>query len=259
MTHPGHDARRQVAADNPWYVDDQFRAQLEPAGSRLRIEHRWNAFEAAITEWRGGYPAAHTRLTLLDAGCGDGLNLAALAGIIRRADTDANIYGCDYNNLRIARANTIAGVNGVFLASLTAAPAADTVFDLILCNHVLEHIPDSAGALAELYRILKPGGLLIAGVPNEGCALARLRNHVTQPAIARTTDHVHFFTGPTLAALIERAGFRVTGLTREGFFVPHLRLSNWLSEGRAGRAVIAAALKAFPSQAAGLICFAERA
>ena len=38
-------------------------------------------------------------------------------------------------------------------------------FDLILCNHVLEHVADPARALAELHRCLKPGGVLIAQTP----------------------------------------------------------------------------------------------
>ena len=38
-------------------------------------------------------------------------------------------------------------------------------FNLIFCNHVLEHITDHEKAISELYRILKKGGILIAQVP----------------------------------------------------------------------------------------------
>ncbi|SDR73021.1 class I SAM-dependent methyltransferase [Christiangramia echinicola] len=40
-------------------------------------------------------------------------------------------------------------------------------FDFILCNHVLEHIPDDTKAMQELYRILKPGGTAILQIPQE--------------------------------------------------------------------------------------------
>jgi SAM-dependent methyltransferase len=41
----------------------------------------------------------------------------------------------------------------------------DNYFDLILCNHVLEHIPDDRKAMQELYRVLKPNGKAILQVP----------------------------------------------------------------------------------------------
>ena len=52
-------------------------------------------------------------------------------------------------------------------ADITDLPFEDNYFDLIFCNHVLEHIPDDAKALAELFRILKKGGTAILQVPLE--------------------------------------------------------------------------------------------
>ena len=47
-------------------------------------------------------------------------------------------------------------------------PYEDDYFDLILCSHVLEHVPDDMNALAELHRILKPGGIALILVPMNG-------------------------------------------------------------------------------------------
>ena len=41
----------------------------------------------------------------------------------------------------------------------------DSSWDYIVCHHVIEHVPDDRKALAELYRLLKPGGTLIFSVP----------------------------------------------------------------------------------------------
>jgi SAM-dependent methyltransferase len=48
---------------------------------------------------------------------------------------------------------------------ITAIQFPDNTFDAILCNHVLEHIPDDRKAMRELHRVLKPGGWAILQVP----------------------------------------------------------------------------------------------
>lgn len=52
-------------------------------------------------------------------------------------------------------------------ADICDLPFKDNEFDIILCNHVLEHIPDDTKAMQELYRILKPGGLGIFQIPQD--------------------------------------------------------------------------------------------
>jgi SAM-dependent methyltransferase len=50
-------------------------------------------------------------------------------------------------------------------ADITALPFSDDSFDVILCNHVLEHIPNDTQAMKELYRVMKPGGWGVFQVP----------------------------------------------------------------------------------------------
>ncbi|WP_430409863.1 class I SAM-dependent methyltransferase [Kordia sp.] len=52
-------------------------------------------------------------------------------------------------------------------ADICDLPFEDNSFDTILCNHVLEHIPDDTKAMQELYRILKPGGMAILQIPQD--------------------------------------------------------------------------------------------
>lgn len=52
-------------------------------------------------------------------------------------------------------------------ADICDLPFKDNDYDVILCNHVLEHIPDDAKAMSEIYRILKPGGMAILQIPQE--------------------------------------------------------------------------------------------
>ena len=52
-------------------------------------------------------------------------------------------------------------------ADICNLPFADDSYDVILCNHVLEHIPDDKKAMQELFRVLKPGGLGIFQIPQD--------------------------------------------------------------------------------------------
>lgn len=52
-------------------------------------------------------------------------------------------------------------------ADICNLPFRDNEFDVILCNHVLEHIPDDTKAMQELYRVLKKGGMAILQIPQD--------------------------------------------------------------------------------------------
>jgi SAM-dependent methyltransferase len=52
-------------------------------------------------------------------------------------------------------------------ADICNLPFQDNTYDIILCNHVLEHIPDDTKAMQELYRVMKPGGMGIFQIPQD--------------------------------------------------------------------------------------------
>jgi predicted SAM-dependent methyltransferase len=52
-------------------------------------------------------------------------------------------------------------------ADICNLPFNDNEYDVILCNHVLEHIPEDTKAMQELYRVLKPGGIGIFQIPQD--------------------------------------------------------------------------------------------
>ncbi len=56
-------------------------------------------------------------------------------------------------------------IPGVQTADLTQAPFPSDSFDLVICSHVLEHIPDDRAAFAEIFRVLKPGGHAVLLTP----------------------------------------------------------------------------------------------
>jgi len=52
-------------------------------------------------------------------------------------------------------------------ADICDLPFKENEFDIIFCNHVLEHVPDDTKAIQELYRVLKPGGFGVFQIPQD--------------------------------------------------------------------------------------------
>ncbi len=83
---------------------------------------------------------------------------------------------------------------------------ADGRFDVIMALHLVEHLNDPGGFLAELRRIIKPSGSLYLITPNIDSFQALLRGQAWRSAIR---DHLYLFSIKTLSAFLETKGFRV--------------------------------------------------
>lgn len=98
-------------------------------------------------------------------------------------------------------------------ADICDLPFKDNTYDFILCNHVLEHIPDDTKAMQEIYRILKPGGTAILQIPQD---LNRQNtfedNSITSPKerakIFGQYDHVRVY-GRDFFDKLRGVGFKV--------------------------------------------------
>jgi SAM-dependent methyltransferase len=103
----------------------------------------------------------------------------------------------------------IADVRG----DVTAMPFADESFDLIVCLHVLEHVPDDRAAIAELFRVLRPGGRALIQVPPSELQTTFEDASVTSPSererVFGQYDHVRI-CGADYGSRLAAAGFRVS-------------------------------------------------
>jgi len=250
-----HDPRQQIAQKNSWYIDDQFAKQHDRPGSRAVIEGRWRVFEKAICDFfqTSNLPSSDDSARILDAGCGDGINLFGLNNIISTNKWNAKIYGVDYNPLRLERASKFPFVEEINQSPLDNLPYADGWFDVVLCNQVLEHISNDKKVLQEFKRVIRPGGLLMLGVPNEGCALAWFRNHVIQRSILQSTDHVNFYKEKSILKTLTDSNFSIVKIEKSGFFLPHLALHYLVSISKPGRKLLNFLGRIFQSQSAELI------
>lgn len=96
-------------------------------------------------------------LRVLDLGCGTGRMLEFLAGGMTVIGLDA-----DTNALRFA---TKRGIDRLVQADATCLPVASASVDLVTAFDVVEHLADDVGALAEMRRVVRPGGHCLVTVP----------------------------------------------------------------------------------------------
>tara|TARA_Y200000002_G_scaffold320272_1_gene280008 strand:- start:652 stop:1434 length:783 start_codon:yes stop_codon:yes gene_type:complete len=99
-------------------------------------------------------------------------------------------------------------------ADICDLPFADASFDWILCNHVLEHIPNDTKAMQELYRVLKPGGIALLQVPLQSNRAETFEDDCIVNKVERTKvfgqyDHVRVY-GKDYFDKLRQTGFEVS-------------------------------------------------
>lgn len=140
---------------------------------------------------------------VLDAGCGEGVLVDQYADRLQMVGIDMN-----FSSARVTQ------------ASLAALPFDDGSFERALCLDVLEHLPyeQQPRALAELHRVLRPGGELVVSVPNLAHLQSRVQFLVRGRLIRTASEFKHPGDRPIIEylELARRAGF--TLLQRRGIF-----------------------------------------
>jgi 2-polyprenyl-3-methyl-5-hydroxy-6-metoxy-1,4-benzoquinol methylase len=175
---------------------------------------------------------------LLDIGCSMGYALEAAASLgLPAAGTDVSDYAVEQCRKLGFRAER---------GTLDALPFADAEFAVVTMKHVLEHTPDPRGALAEVRRVLRPGGALFIAIPD-----ARYHKAQRNPATSGFylperggTEHFVYYEPRTLTQLLRECGFRTVRvhplLVQPGakplvklsqlLFAPLRALGQWLAE-----------------------------
>jgi len=150
---------------------------------------------------------------LLDVGCGAGRH--SVEAVRRGADVVAVDLGAtdlataqrgvaDYGHVDVPTPGSFAAVR----ADARGLPFAGASFDRVIAAEVLEHIDDDGTALAELARVLRPGGLIAVTVPRwlpERVCWALSREYHEVPG-----GHVRIYRGDGLQAALRGAGLQPT-------------------------------------------------
>jgi 2-polyprenyl-3-methyl-5-hydroxy-6-metoxy-1,4-benzoquinol methylase len=172
----------------------------------------------------------------LEIGCGAG----AFGSSLRAAHPTAEVWGVELVPEAAAVASDLLDrvVVGPFPE---VADEVERTFDCIVCNDVLEHIADPWAALDRVCSLLKPGGWVVASIPNVrnpqtiwNLVVRGRWDYVPSGVLDKT--HLRFFTKSTMVEMFEEAGLRVERIVGSfalgGGRLAALRLPSWPIVGR---------------------------
>lgn len=143
---------------------------------------------------------------VIDVGCGDGRH------IVEAARRGCFSVALDYDPAELRRARIRVGSQpvDVVVGDASRLPFRDGVFDAVICTETLEHLPDDAGAISEIARLLRPGGKLLGAVPSHFTELLFWR--LSYAYCHTPGGHVRIYHPDQLARQLGCAGLRLAGL-----------------------------------------------
>jgi ubiquinone/menaquinone biosynthesis C-methylase UbiE len=166
----------------------------------------WRAFEIGeVIEH--GFPSGRG----LDLGCGDG----HLMGTILSFTGPRDLVGLDLDEQETAIARDRDIYTRVVTAPADHMPLQDSSFEYVFSNSVLEHIPNIAGVLGEVARVLRPGGRFLFTVPGPDFhSCLRGPQSGDREAYFRTVDarcaHLRYWSVAEWASSLQDAGLALS-------------------------------------------------
>jgi SAM-dependent methyltransferase len=172
--------------------------------------HTWRTAENSAAYL---LPHLSPGLSLLDIGCGPGTITADLARLV----APGPVLGLDASEEVVAQAQEHANTAGVTnvqfeVGDLFALPHDDAAFDVVHAHQVLQHLGDPRSALAELRRVLRPGGVLAVRDSDYGAFVWAPRDPVLDRWLRLYLDVTernghNARIGPALLGLAQAVGF----------------------------------------------------
>jgi len=175
-----------------WVIDPKYPEKLF---------HVWREHEIAKWINRYGQGAA-----ALDLGCGTGL--------ITRHLKNTLIVALDINQWAVAKAKSYStNVVQCVAGDAEHLPLACDIFDVVVCTDVLEHLPSPERALGQIFRVMKPGAILIGEVPSKH-VVWKYRTHLTSTCPISEPFH-HNYSISELKVML--SAFKMIKLCRGSF------------------------------------------
>ncbi|MHB0998360.1 MAG: class I SAM-dependent methyltransferase [Armatimonadota bacterium] len=143
---------------------------------------------------------------LLDVGSGCG-------HVVRAAlDRGFDAVGLEMTELGASYARSVLGLDPV-LGSFPEYKFNAESFDVVVMKHVLEHIPNPVVALAEAYRILRPGGVILVESPNFNSLMRRVKG--PEWIGLQPSQHLWQLTPSSISRMLKKTGFGSISVMKE--------------------------------------------
>lgn len=148
--------------------------------------------------------------SILDIGCGFGYGMS----ILNEKKNKGFVIGIDIDKSAVLTCKSNFPSSTVFIAPADALPFQNNAFDIVTCFDVIEHLKHHKVMLDEIYRVLKPQGILYISTPNKIVwNLARRLN--IQPG---NPFHLHEYTLNEFKDVLKKSGFKIINV--EGVMLP---------------------------------------
>lgn len=186
-------------------------------------ERYWGAREDHLDDFPLKWPKLEPHIprekgiTIVDFGCGAG----HLIEEMHRVNPGAHFIGVDVSREALSRAKTRCPYAGFHLENDGTVPLVADSVNFVLSSEVIEHVYDTENMVAEIARILRPGGRFLLTTPYHGffknlaIVLFGFDRHFNPIG-----PHVRFFSKQTLTALLERHSLKVVGYDYYGRVYP---------------------------------------
>ena len=175
------------------------------ATRRERLDERYRAHHGERQEFVFGADDRAGLIARLVGGPGlDVLDLGCRTGALtQHYAADNTIVGVDVDQSALDQAAKRLGIETVWADIEDALPFPDSSFDVVVAGELLEHLAEPESVVAEVHRVLRPGGRFVGSVPNSFRLKSRLlflagRHPEPDPT------HLQLFTPEALRGMLER-------------------------------------------------------
>lgn len=202
----------------------------KPAGNGTEISSFYNEYWSRDHGWTPTHSFSQDQLDLhfknaflptdsvLDVGCGDASNYEAW--LVNQVH---DLKAIDISAIGIEHARRM-GIDARVHDLSEHFPFETNSFDGAVCIEVLEHLYDPKFTASEIFRTLKPGGLLVTTVPNNGYFRERLRALTKAELSTSISDfsnewkgaHIRFYNLASFSRLLEVCGFHIESIRSNG-------------------------------------------